>query len=171
MPPVLGPWSPSKARLWSWLESMGTTCFPSQKASTVTSGPVMHSSMTTAAPLLPNLPPSIMSLRASCASATVAATVTPLPRARPSAFTTMGAPCSSTYRRAAERSVKVLYLAVGMRYFFISSLEKALLASMMAALARGPKAGMPAASKASTMPRARGSSGATMTKSTAFSLA
>ena len=58
-----------------------------------------------------------------------------------------------------------------MWYFFISSLEKALLASMTAALARGPKAGIPAASRASTMPRARGSSGATMTKSIACSLA
>ena len=42
---------------------------------------------------------------------------------------------------------------------------------MTAALARGPKAGIPAASRASTMPRARGSSGATMTKSIACSLA
>ena len=58
-----------------------------------------------------------------------------------------------------------------MWYFFISSLEKALLASMTAALARGPKAGIPAASRASTMPRARGSSGATMTKSIACSMA
>ena len=39
------------------------------------------------------------------------------------------------------------------------------------ALARGPKAGMPASSRASTMPRARGSSGATTTKSMACSLA
>ena len=68
-------------------------------------------------------------------------------------------------------SVKVSYWAVGMWYFFISSLENALLASRMAALARGPKAGMPAASRASTMPKARGSSGATMTKSMALSLA
>ena len=58
-----------------------------------------------------------------------------------------------------------------MWYLAISSLEKALLASMMAALARGPKAGMPASSRASTMPMARGSSGATMTKSMWCSLA
>ena len=68
-------------------------------------------------------------------------------------------------------SVKVSYLAVGMWYFFMSSLENALLASMMAAFFRGPKAGMPSASSASTMPRARGSSGATITRSTACSLA
>ena len=52
-----------------------------------------------------------------------------------------------------------------MPYFFIRALEKALLPSMMAALALGPKARMPEASMASTMPMARGSSGATMTKS------
>ena len=46
----------------------------------------------TVEPLLPNLPPSIMSRTASLASSTVAATMTPLPRARPSALTTMGAP-------------------------------------------------------------------------------
>ena len=92
MPPVLGPRLPSKARLWSWLEGMGTMCSPSQKAKTVTSGPVMHSSMTTVAPEAPNLPPSIMSRTAVLASATVWATITPLPRARPSALTTMGAP-------------------------------------------------------------------------------
>ena len=48
-----------------------------------------------------------------------------------------------------------------MPYFFIRSLAKALLLSMTAALASGPKQGMPAAVKASTAPRARGSSGAT----------
>ena len=61
--------------------------------------------------------------------------------------------------------MKVLCLAVGMWYFSIRFLEKLLLASMMAAAALGPKAGMPALSSSSTMPRARGSSGATTTKS------
>ena len=74
---------------------MGTRCSPSQKANTVTSGPVIHSSMTTLAPAWPNLRPSIMERTASWASATVWATITPLPRARPSAFTTMGAPSAS----------------------------------------------------------------------------
>ena len=56
-------------------------------------------------------------------------------------------------------------------YFFIRVLEKILRASMLAASAVGPKAGIPAASMASTMPRARGSSGATTTKSMAWLLA
>ena len=75
---------------------MGRMCSPSQKASTVTSGPVMHSSMTTLAPAWPNLWSPIMDRTACWASSTVWATTTPLPRARPSAFTTMGAPCSAT---------------------------------------------------------------------------
>ena len=56
----------------------------------------MHSSMTTVEPEAPNLWSCIMERTASSASSTVAATTTPLPRARPSAFTTMGAPCART---------------------------------------------------------------------------
>ena len=58
-----------------------------------------------------------------------------------------------------------------MPYFFISSLENALDASMIAALACGPKHGIPASSMASVMPAANGSSGVTTQKSTLFSFA
>ena len=58
-----------------------------------------------------------------------------------------------------------------MPYFFIRFFENTLLLSMTAAFARGPKARMPAASSASTMPAASGSSGATKTRSTGFSCA
>ena len=54
----------------------------------------MHSSITTVEPDWPNFLSSIISRAAVLASSTVAATTTPLPRASPSAFTTMGAPCS-----------------------------------------------------------------------------
>ena len=74
---------------------MVRTCSPSAKASTVTSGPVMHSSMTTVEPDSPNFLSAIIARAAALASSTVAATTTPLPRASPSALTTMGAPCSS----------------------------------------------------------------------------
>ena len=60
-------------------------------------------------------------------------------------------------------SSNVSYLAVGMPYFFIRSLEKTLEASMRAAALSGPKAGIPTAASASTMPRASGSSCATTT--------
>ena len=51
MPPVLGPLSPSSARLWSMEETIGTSASPSVKLSTETSGPSIYSSMTTRAPL------------------------------------------------------------------------------------------------------------------------
>ncbi len=55
----------------------------------------MHSSMTTVEPDAPNFLSAIISRAAVLASSTVAATTTPLPRASPSAFTTMGAPWAS----------------------------------------------------------------------------
>ena len=61
--------------------------------------------------------------------------------------------------------------AVGIPYFFIRSLEKTLLPSMMAAFASGPKQGIPAASSASTAPSTSGSSGATTAKSMLWVLA
>ena len=63
------------------------------------------------------------------------------------------------------------YRAVGMWYFFIRSLAKTLLASIRAALASGPKQGMPMAWSRSTHPRASGSSGATTAKPMAWEAA
>ena len=70
---------------------MGRMVCPSQKHRTVTSRPVMHSSISTRAPDAPKRPSSIMARTASRASSSVCATTTPLPSARPSALTTMGA--------------------------------------------------------------------------------
>ena len=50
MPPVLGPWSPSKMRLWSWLVASETTFTPSQATMKLASSPAMNSSITTRAP-------------------------------------------------------------------------------------------------------------------------
>ena len=66
---------------------------------------------------------------------------------------------------ALSQSVKVPYAAVGMPYFFISSLEKALLLSMTAARRVGPKHGMPISLSLSVSPIANGSSGMTAAKS------
>ncbi len=52
-----------------------------------------------------------------------------------------------------------------MLYFFMSSFEKTLLPSMIAAFAFGPKVLKPSAWRASTMPSTSGSSGATTTMS------
>ena len=65
-------------------------------------------------------------------------------------------------------SSKVSYAAVGIPYFFIRSLENALLPSMTAAFLSGPKVFMPAACRESTAPSTSGSSGATTAKSTPF---
>ena len=58
-----------------------------------------------------------------------------------------------------------------MLYFFIRFFEKTLEASIIAAFALGPNARIPASSNASTIPAASGSSGATKTRSIAFSFA
>src|SRR5262252_9543236 len=78
MPPVLGPRSPSKARLWSCAEASAIAVSPSQSAKKEASSPCKNSSTTTCAPAAPNPPANIMSM-ASSASARVAAITTPLP--------------------------------------------------------------------------------------------
>ena len=90
MPPVLGPASPSSLALWSWELASGTAISPSLITMKLVSSPSMKSSITTRCPAAPNLPPAIMPVSARAASARVRATVTPLPAASPSAFTTIG---------------------------------------------------------------------------------
>ena len=96
MPPVFGPRSPSRARLWSWEVASGRTVVPSVRAMKETSSPSRNSSTTTRLPASPNSRARMSSSTASSASATVAQMKTPLPLARPSAFTTTGAPTSLT---------------------------------------------------------------------------
>ena len=93
MPPVLGPLSPSPTRLWSWAVPMGRQSVPSERMKKLASSPSMNSSMTT--DISPNSPSKMASM-AAWASATVMATVTPLPAASPSALITMGAPRAVT---------------------------------------------------------------------------
>ena len=100
MPPVFGPTSWSSRRLWSWLVASGTTFLPSLSTMKLASSPCMNSSTTTRAPPALCATPSLLSTSiqsiASCASASVIATTTPLPAARPSALITIGAPFDST---------------------------------------------------------------------------
>ena len=91
MPPVFGPVSPSPTRLWSCAVPKGSAVVPSQSTKKLASSPVRHSSITTSA-----FGSAKQAAIAASASSTVAATVTPLPAARPSALTTIGAPCSRT---------------------------------------------------------------------------
>ncbi len=95
----------------------------------------MNSSITTRAPS----PSRKIASSASSASGTVAATVTPLPAARPSALTTIGAPSASTQARAAAGSVKVWPAAVGAPQAAQISLVKAFDASSRAASRPGPE--------------------------------
>ena len=96
IPPVLGPVSPSPTRLWSWLVAIGSAVRPSTIEMKLASSPSRNSSITTRAPASPKALPESMSRTASSASCRVIATITPLPAARPSALTTIGAPFSRT---------------------------------------------------------------------------
>ena len=91
MPPVLGPASPSPARLKSCAGARATAVRPSHTASTDSSGPVMPSSMTTVRPASPKLVPASFAWTSSSASMSESVTSTPLPAARPSVLTTHGA--------------------------------------------------------------------------------
>ena len=88
IPPVLGPLSPSKARLWSCESGMGKTSVPLTKHIKENSGPVRKSSTTTLP--LPKDSSSSMLLRAASASSRFSAITTPLPAARPSYLSTAG---------------------------------------------------------------------------------
>ena len=147
MPPVFGPASPSPSRLWSWLDASASACAPSAITMKLASSPSRKSSMTTRAPAPPiALPASIASI-AACASASSVATTTPLPAARPSALTTIGAPRASTYACAAAASVNVRYAAVGMPWRAMNAFAKSFELSSRAAARVGPKMRRPAALK------------------------
>ena len=145
--------------------------FPSVNESTETSGPSRNSSITMLFPLSPNTLSSIMLCTASSASARVFAIITPLPKARPSAFITVGMGAVLIYSSASSALLNTSYFAVGIEYFFMRFFEKTLLPSIIAAFAFGPKQGIPISLSASTAPSTSGSSGATTAKSILLSFA
>ena len=141
MPPVFGPSSPSKARLKSCAETSGSAWRPSQIAKSETSGPSRSSSTTTS-------PPAPCSSRiASSTSTCVRQTKTPLPAARPSAFTTHGG------RAIGSRA------AAGTPAAAMTSFANAFEPSIRAAAALGPKTRKPNRRRASARPSTSGSSG------------
>ncbi len=146
------------------------TCLPSHSTKNDASSPAMNSSITTSAPATPSDPPNISSI-AAFASAAVIAITTPLPAANPSALMTIGAPVFSTCACAADVSENRAHPAVGAPQASQISLVNALDASSRAAAAEGPKVRIPPARNASATPAAKGASGPTTTKSTAFSTA
>ena len=86
----------------------------------------MNSSITTVLPASPKRLPLSISSTAALASSTFIATTTPLPAANPSAFTTIGAPVLAMNCFASSALENTPYAAVGILYFFISSLAKTL---------------------------------------------
>src|SRR5918992_917412 len=161
MPPVLGPVSPSRSRLWSWLVASASTCVPSLTTMKLASSPSRNCSITRRVPAAPRLLCVIIWSIAACASGTLAATTTPLPAARPSALTTIGAPRWATKAFASSALSKVRCTAVGMPWRVMKLLAKSFDASSCAAARLGPKIFSPASRKASTMPAASGASGPT----------
>ena len=106
MPPVLGPVSPSPTRLKSCAGARGTARVPSHTTSSDSSGPVMPSSITTVRPASPNDSPASLARTSASASASVGATSTPLPAARPSVLTTQGPGSVRRKSSAGSTSVK-----------------------------------------------------------------
>src|SRR3989442_1479278 len=76
MPPVFGPWSPSKTVLWSWAAASGSASAPLASAKNETSSPDRNSSTTTAAPAAPKAARSMHSATASSSASGVSGTHT-----------------------------------------------------------------------------------------------
>ena len=140
---------------------------PSQSTNTESSGPVMPSSITHVRPASPNASPDRYARTASRASAIDSVTITPLPAASPSVFTTYepGERLEERERRrppARRRTCRGARSAPGGREHV---LHPGFEPSSAAAAARAPNARCPAASSASTTPATSGSSGPTTTRS------
>ena len=97
--------------------------------------------------------------------------MTPLPAARPSAFTTQGPSSLRTYSSQGSCSVKERQAAVGTPARAMTCLANFLEPSMRAAEASGPKHAIPAERTASATPSTSGASGPMTTRSMPFSRA
>ena len=130
-----------------------------------TSSPASHSSTTIRFAALPNRRSPKKSESAASSSASSVGRITPLPAARPSAFSTTGKPKRRAAARADASSWAISKAAVGIPCRAMNSLAKTLLPSISAAAWRGPKTGTPRISSSSAIPSASGSSGPTTARS------
>ena len=106
--------------------------------------------------------------RAATAALRSLQTKTPLPAAKPSAFTTTGTSSrASRYSRARAIERNSSNIAVGTSPRWRICLQKSLLPSSCAAFAVGPKMRKPAAVNTSTIPATSGASGPTTVRSMA----
>ena len=161
IPPVLGPRSLAKRRLWSWESGRMTRFSPLNKAMTEASSPARYCSSSTVAS---GESAYIFSIVSSSVSASWAI-ATPFPAAKPSFFKTSGKPIVAASAWASIALWTVLLPAVGNWWRAIKSLANVLLASNWATLLVAPKIGWSAAWKASTIPAANGTSGPTKVRS------
>src|SRR5437773_1442524 len=171
MPAVFGPVSPSPARLKSRAGASGITSTPSVMPSSDSSAPSGRSSTTTVAPLLPKRPSTSIASMAASDSSAPPHTITPLPRARPSAFTATRPSRSRAHALAGVGVVKVSNSAVGIPASRINDLAKALLVSIRPAPRLGPKTLKPASRRASPAPASTAASGPSTTRPTRSCLA
>ena len=152
IPPVFGPSSPSCRRLKSCAGLSARTVSPSLRKKSDTSGPDRNSSTST--PPVPRY--SAAWARAASRSSV---TMTPLPAARPSAFTTCGAPNSSSAAATSSRVAAWVARPVGTPAACMMRLANAFDPSSCAAALPGPNVGMPRSRSASATPATRGASG------------
>ena len=171
IPPVFGPWSLSNALLWSWAVPKIIAVSPSDTANILASIPVILSSIKIDLPASPNLLFSNIWVDAFIASSTVSQTTTPLPAARPSAFTTQYPFNSSIWSFAVFISLQYIKSGCGILFLLQKFLEKVLDPSNWAAFADGPKALIPISDNLSFNPSTRGISGPIKTRSIFLSLA
>ena len=147
---------------------MRTNDRPSDSTKYDASCPTRNSSSTTRSPAPPNRRSTIASRTAASAVARFSAITTPLPAARPSAFTTTGKPSSpraitSNASFEVEQSAK---RAVGTPCRAMKCFANDLLDSSAAAARVGPTIGRDTAANASATPALSGSSGPTTVRST-----
>src|SRR5919201_85586 len=135
------------------------TSVPSVTARSESSGPSRRSSTTIFLPLRPKRSSTSMASIAFSASCSLSQTTTPLPRARPSAFTATFPSLSRAQALAGAGCVKASKSAVGMLARRISSLANDLLDSMRPAPRLGPKTLNPACRRASPTPASTAASG------------
>ena len=168
MPPVLGPWPPSRRRLKSCAGCRATTSSPSHRQNSDTSGPSRYSSTTTT-------PRGTSRQAAAWASAATAVVGDDdaLARGEPVVLDHVrGAELVEARPRPASRSWQTNGRAVGTPAAAMTSLAKALLDSSRAAAADGPKHGMPVAARTmSAAPATSGASGPMTTRSASAAVA
>ncbi len=127
--------------------------------------PSSGASSTTVLEASPNAP-SRKARSVSSASASLSASTTPFPAARPSAFRTMGRPQAQLRISASPetQSPTVTEAAAGRSWRSMKSFAKAFDPSSLAVAAPWPKTGMPSARTASATPATSGASGPMTTR-------